>query len=114
MNIKEVKKSFRDYARQNDDVMLSDVDGYPIGFNGDGSPCWQEDVVVARSPDGNEIGVSVRFDGCVCEEDEEVAEKWIQGFAAYLEVSKYEMTSETVNDNGADYSVIVALKLKEA
>lgn len=113
MKIEDVKKRFRDYARQNDWIMLSDVDGYPIGFDGDGSPCWQEDMAVSHSPDGNLIFVSVRFDGCVCLEDEEGAEKWIQRFAAHLGVSKYEMTSEAVNDNGADYSVIVTLKLKE-
>lgn len=113
MNIEDVKSQFRDYARQNDGVMLSDVDGYPIGFDEDGSPCWQEDVAVSHSPDGNLIFVSVRFDGCVCLEDEEAAEKWIQGFAAHLKVSKYKITCEAVNDNGADYSVIVTLRLKE-
>lgn len=113
MKVEDVKRHFRDYARWNDGIMLSDVDGYPISFDEDGSPCWQEDVVVARTPDENGICVSVRFDGCVSMEDSSAVRKWLLGFAAYMEVSKYNTTSEKVNDNGADYSVIVTLKLKE-
>lgn len=107
--LERTKRKFASYVKRGSGPSVTDDDGYAIDYDDD-EPMWDEDKVVFLN---GRVCVKVRCDGCVCREDENTVERWLQGFAAEMGIYSYDMTNEVVRDNGADYSIAVTMKLKE-
>lgn len=102
---------FRKYVREHgDEIDLTDEDGGQLAYDRKG-PMWnQEKAVFLR----DKVYVCVRFDGCVCHEDERKAERWLERLAVEMGINSYEMTNDVIRDKGADYSILLTMKLTEA
>lgn len=108
--IREWRKRFRDYVRfrdyeTTDWIDLSDTEGNDISFDC-GRPMWNQKLTVYDA--GNFVNVTVRKDGCVCENDERKVGKWIRRFAALNGVYHVSVDVDIVRDNGGSYSIEVS------
>lgn len=109
-DLKRWREGFRAFVRANGNLAWHDPSDNDIAFDDDGSPLWNEEDCIFEA-DG-EIGVRVRVDNIVTEEEERRIGRMLRKFAVSMGVYRvYEIGMSVVRGDDADYDIVAETAL---